>query len=139
MMVRPSEGLSIVFSRKDTTGFSDAACRAHRQHMADMKRAGEKRFFCQLSHGLESALTALLYPLVNKLLTGQWTRSVRGRCPLFHRPQRTQRRLLRLGQAPDPRDIEPLVGAVASQRAERLATLEVPERDGPVIPATGKP
>src|SRR6266516_3339942 len=57
----------------------------------------------------------------------------------LHRPQRTQRGLLRLGQSPDPRDIEALVGAVASQRAQMLATLEVPEHDGPVIPATGEP
>src|SRR6266849_5515195 len=57
--------------------------------------------------------------------------------PVLHCPQRTQRCLLRLGQAPDARDIEALVGPVAAQRAERLATLEVPERDGPVIPATG--
>src|SRR3989442_2649233 len=42
----------------------------------------------------------------NKLLTGQRTRSVRGRCALFHRSQRTQRGLLRLGQAPDSYDIE---------------------------------
>src|SRR5258708_15861784 len=53
--------------------------------------------------------------------------------------QHAQRRLLRLGQAPDPCDIEALVGSVASQRAEGLATLQVPERDGPVIPATSQP
>ncbi len=53
-------------------------------------------------------------------------------------PQRMQRGLLRLGQAPDPCDIEALVGAVASQRAQMLATLQVPERDGPVIPATSQ-
>src|SRR5260370_27323915 len=57
---------------------------------------------------------------------------------VLHCPQRTQRGLLRLGQAPDARDIEALVGPVASQRAERLATLQVPERDGPIIPATGQ-
>jgi hypothetical protein len=38
--------------------------------MADMRRAGEKRCFCLLSHGLSSALTALWDPLVIKLLTG---------------------------------------------------------------------
>src|SRR6266567_5606728 len=57
----------------------------------------------------------------------------------LHRPQRTQGGLLRLGQSPDPRDIEALVGAVASQRAERRATLEVPDSDGPVLPAAGQP
>src|SRR2546425_5392690 len=57
----------------------------------------------------------------------------------LHRPQRTQRGLLRLGQSPDPRDIEALVGAVASQRAERRATLQVPDSDGPVLPAAGQP
>src|SRR5438045_1867175 len=31
---------------------------------------------------------------------------------LFYRPQRTQRGLLRLGQAPDPRDIQSLVRSV---------------------------
>src|SRR5256712_4122538 len=50
-----------------------------------------------------------------------------------------QRGLLRLGQAPDPCDIEALVGAVASQRAQMLATLQVPDGDGPVLPATGQP
>src|SRR5437660_1107039 len=57
----------------------------------------------------------------------------------LHRPQRTQRDLLRLGQSPDPRDIEPLVGAVASQRAQMLAMLQIPDSDGPVIAAAGKP
>src|SRR5712691_2886224 len=56
----------------------------------------------------------------------------------LHRPQRAQRGLLCLGQSPDACDIEPLVGAVASQRAQMLAPLEVPERDGPVIPATSQ-
>src|SRR2546423_15478112 len=58
--------------------------------------------------------------------------------PLLNRPQGTQGGLLRLGQSSDPRDIEALVGPVASQRAEMLATLQVPERDGPIIPATGQ-
>src|SRR6266566_8429716 len=56
----------------------------------------------------------------------------------LNRPQRTQGGLLRLGQSSDPRDIEALIGPVASQRAEMLATLQVPERDGPIIPATGQ-
>src|SRR6266571_3732572 len=57
---------------------------------------------------------------------------------ILNRPQGAQRRLLRLGHSPDPRDIEALIGPVASQRAEMLATLQVPERDGPIIPATGQ-
>src|SRR5260370_13300613 len=58
---------------------------------------------------------------------------------VLHGPQRTQRGLLLLGQAPDPCDIKALVGPVASQRAQSLATLEVPEHNGPVIAATGEP
>src|SRR3989442_1663024 len=66
--------------------------------------------------------------------------SVLGAVPgsILHCPQRTQRGLLRLGQAPDTRDIQSLVGAVAAQRAERLTTLQVPERNDPVIPTTGQ-
>ena len=56
----------------------------------------------------------------------------------LNRPQRAQRGLLRLGQAPDAGDIQSLVGPVASQREERLATVQVPDRDGPVIAATGQ-
>ena len=48
-------------------------------------------------------------------------------------PQGTQRGLLRLRQALDPCDIQPLIGSVASQRAQRLAPLEVPERESPAI------
>src|SRR2546427_1781573 len=58
--------------------------------------------------------------------------------PLLNSSQRTQGGLLRLGQSCDPSDIQALVGPVASQRAERLATVQVPERDGPIIPATGQ-
>ncbi len=58
---------------------------------------------------------------------------------VLHGPQRTQRGLLLLGQAPDPCDIKALVGPVAPQRAQSLATLEVPEHNGPVIAATGEP
>src|SRR6266481_5275259 len=58
---------------------------------------------------------------------------------ILNGPQGTQRGLLRLGHAPDPRDLEPLVGAVASQRAQMLATLQVPDVDGPIIAATGQP
>ncbi|SRR5260370_902574 len=49
-------------------------------------------------------------------------------CPQQH-PQLLPthaRRLLRLGQAPDARDIQPLVRSVASQRAQMLATLQIP-------------
>src|SRR2546423_3247905 len=56
----------------------------------------------------------------------------------LNRPQRAQRGFLRLGQAPDARDIEALVRPVASQRAQRLATLQVPDRDGPVLTATAQ-
>src|SRR2546421_1744667 len=61
-----------------------------------------------------------------------------GALPPFNRPQRAQRRLLRLGQSPNTVDIEALVESI-SQCLQRLATLEVPEPDGPVIPATGQP
>src|SRR5258708_4621284 len=57
----------------------------------------------------------------------------------LNRAQRSQRRLLRLGQSPDPGDIESLVGSVTPQCLHLLAALEVPQGDGPVIPATGQP
>src|SRR3989442_15703793 len=57
---------------------------------------------------------------------------------VLHCPQGTQRGLLRLGQAPDARDIEALVGPVAAQCAAMLTALQGPERDGPIIPATGQ-
>src|SRR5690242_19767980 len=57
----------------------------------------------------------------------------------LHRPQRTQRRLLRLGQALRPADIEALVGPVAPQRPQMLAAVEIPDVDGSVIAATGEP
>src|SRR2546423_6045367 len=57
----------------------------------------------------------------------------------LHRPQGTQRGLLRLGQSPDPCDIEALIGSIPSQRLQMLATVQVPERDGPIIPAAGQP
>src|SRR5947209_19226657 len=60
-----------------------------------------------------------------------------GALPPFNRPQRAQRRLLCLGKTPDARDVESLVESI-SQRLQRLAVLEVPETDGPVIPATGR-
>ena len=57
---------------------------------------------------------------------------------VLNSPQGPQRGLLGLGQSSDARDIEALVGPVAPQRAEMLATLQVPERDGPIIPTTGQ-
>ena len=56
---------------------------------------------------------------------------------ILNSPQGPQRGDLGLGQSSDPRDIQSLVGAVASQRAQMLTTLEVPERDGPIFPAAG--
>src|SRR6266704_1880402 len=56
----------------------------------------------------------------------------------LHRPQRAQRRLLRLGQSFYPADIEALVGPVAPQRPQMLAALEIPDADGTVIAATGQ-
>src|SRR2546423_15295307 len=38
----------------------------------------------------------------------------------------------------DARDIEPLIGPVTAKRAHMLATLELPDVDGPVIATTGK-
>src|SRR2546428_612224 len=58
--------------------------------------------------------------------------------PLLNRPQGAQRCLLRLGQSSDSSDIQALVRPVASQRAEMLATVQVPERDDPVLPTTGQ-
>ena len=54
-------------------------------------------------------------------------------------PQRLQRGLLCLGETPDAYDSEALIGSIPPQRVQGLATLEVPEPDGPVIPATGQP
>src|SRR6266699_5495186 len=58
---------------------------------------------------------------------------------ILNRPQGAQRRLLRLGHSPDPRDIEPLIGPVAPQGAQMFATVQIPEGNGPVVPATGQP
>jgi hypothetical protein len=58
---------------------------------------------------------------------------------LLHGSQRVQGGDLGLGQSSDTRDIEPFVGPVAAQRAQMLATLEVPDVDSPVIAATGEP
>ena len=52
--------------------------------------------------------------------------------------QGAQRRLLCLGEPPDARDIESLVGSIPPQRLELLAIVQVPEPDDPVIPTTGE-
>src|SRR5712691_8393196 len=52
-------------------------------------------------------------------------------------PQGAQRRLLGLGQTPDARDSEALVGPVATQGAQVFAAVHIPEPDGPIIAATG--
>ena len=46
---------------------------------------------------------------------------------------------LGLGQSSDAGDIEALVGPVAAQGVQMLATLQVPDLDGPIIAATGQP
>src|SRR5205085_4044481 len=43
-----------------------------------------------------------------------------------------------LGQSSDACDIQALVGPVAAQGVQMLATLEVPDLDGPIIAATGQ-
>src|SRR6266487_1184616 len=55
------------------------------------------------------------------------------------RAQCTQRRFLCVGESLSPRDIEALVWSIPPQCLERLATPQVPEPDGSVIPATGQP
>src|SRR6266496_1876614 len=57
---------------------------------------------------------------------------------VLHCPQRSERSQLGLGQALSPCDIEALVGSVAAQCAAMLTALQVPERDSPVVPATGQ-
>src|SRR5437868_4991344 len=79
-----------------------------------------------------SALMQPWWPESGSVLDA-WHRSA------LYRPQGTQRGLLRLGQSPDPCDIEALVGSIPSQRLQMLATVQVPERDGPIIPAAGQP
>src|SRR5258708_9796619 len=54
-------------------------------------------------------------------------------------PQGAQRRLLGLGQTPDARDSEALLGPVATQGAHVFAAVHIPEPDGPIIAATGEP
>src|SRR6266852_1342361 len=55
--------------------------------------------------------------------------------PILERPQGVQRRLLRCGETPDARDIESLVGSIPPQRLELLATAQIPEHNGSIIPA----
>ena len=56
----------------------------------------------------------------------------------LNRPQRSQAGSLRLGQSPDPCDIEPLIGSVTPQRAQVRAALQLPDVESIVIPATGQ-
>src|SRR2546425_829446 len=56
----------------------------------------------------------------------------------FNRAQRAQRRLLRLGESPDPGDIESLVGSVATQRAQVVAALQIPYHDSTIISTAGQ-
>src|SRR5258708_14453799 len=58
---------------------------------------------------------------------------------ILNGPQGTQRGLLRLGQAPDARDIDALVVPVTPQRLQQLAALEIPDVHDTIIPATGAP
>src|SRR6266700_3086146 len=53
-------------------------------------------------------------------------------------PQRSQCRDPGLGQPLHPCNVEPFVGSVATQCAQQLSALEVPDVDGVVIPATGQ-
>src|SRR5260370_12350068 len=79
------------------------------------------------------------------LLVGQLAAAARTGPPallirlVLHGPQGTQGGDLGLGQALDARDSEPLVGPVAAQRAQSMASLEVPEPDRSVLAATGEP
>ena len=62
-----------------------------------------------------------------------------GKCDLLDRSQRSQRGFLRLGESLRRGDIEPFVGTVTPQRPQMFAALEIPDVDGPVVPATGEP
>src|SRR5260370_11856045 len=57
----------------------------------------------------------------------------------LNRAQREQRCLLRFCQPPDLGDSKSLVRSVTPQRPQLLPALDVPQGDGPVIPATGQP
>src|SRR6266567_2865326 len=54
---------------------------------------------------------------------------------LLERPQGAQRCLLCCGETPDARDIKSLVGSILPQRLELLATVQIPEHNGSIIPA----
>src|SRR5258708_3017839 len=56
----------------------------------------------------------------------------------LNRPQRTQRRQLRLGHSSDPRDIESFVRPVTPQRPYIPALLQTPQSNRIVVPATGQ-
>src|SRR5713101_8972451 len=62
-----------------------------------------------------------------------------GKCDLLDRSQRSQRGSLCVCQALHPADIEALVRPVTPQRPQMFAALEIPDVDGPVVPATGEP
>src|SRR2546421_164823 len=90
----------------------------------------------QWGTGIESCKYTPLARLELGRLLGAATLLIR---LVLHGPQGPQGGDLGLGQAADARNSEPLVGPVTAQRAQMLATLEVPEVDGPVIAATGEP
>jgi|SRR3954447_279875 hypothetical protein len=48
---------------------------------------------------------------------------------ILNRPQHAQRGLLRLGQAPNARDVEALVKAITAHGLQELARLSVPKHD----------
>jgi hypothetical protein len=53
----------------------------------------------------------------------------------LERTQGMQLRLLHCGETPDTRNIESLVGSIPPQRLQRLATVQIPEHYGSIIPA----
>src|SRR5258706_5753667 len=57
---------------------------------------------------------------------------------VLNRPQRSQRRLLRLGPSPNPGDIDALVRPVAPQCLQVLAALDIPHLNGIIIAAAGQ-
>src|SRR5258706_1420828 len=57
---------------------------------------------------------------------------------VLNRPQRSQRRLLRLGHSPNPGGINALLRPVAPHRLQLLAALEIPHLNGIIIAATGQ-
>ena len=57
---------------------------------------------------------------------------------VLHGSQRVQGHFLCFGKSLDARDIESLVGPVAPQGAQRLATLYIPDHDSSIIPTAGQ-